>query len=103
MHHDRRFRYFVLGGLLLFSVLGFALLWTSTTRGRANANLSADWPHFGYDASFTADNTVESTLNVTNVAKWNAGGASVATTGPSASCRAHPPSRMASICFRRGP
>jgi outer membrane protein assembly factor BamB len=69
MHHDHRFRYVVLGGLLLSSVLGFALLWTSTTRGQANANLSADWPHFGYDASFTADNTVESTLNVTNVAK----------------------------------
>ena len=35
----------------------------------ARSNTAADWLHFGYDSSYTAHNTIESTLSITNVSK----------------------------------
>src|SRR5512147_1350579 len=64
------------------TILGLSLLIFISTavalaQHKASSSTAADWMHFGYDGAFTACNTLESTIAVTNVAtlerKWGIG------------------------------
>ena len=63
--------------MLSLIVLGVGTVTLWLTRSAVSANGATAWPHFGYDATFTAYNPVESTIGVTNVAtlerKWGIG------------------------------
>ncbi len=76
MHHlsmSNRFRWLAIASLLLI----FASVTIAFAQYGVNSGTPADWPHFGYDGSFTACNPLESTLAITNVAtlerKWGVG------------------------------